>query len=102
MDSFSKLFKKEHMGQSILCLLFVLYLIMGYKTPENIANWVDTFYGKTLIFFIVILLFCYANPVLAVLGFFVAFELIRRSSIATGLNSLKKYEPTEEKKFSQF
>ena len=102
MDSFSKLIKKENMGQLILSVLFIIYLIMGYKTPESIANVIDTFYGKTIIFFIVLILFCCANPILAVLGLFVAFDLIRRSSITTGIDALKKYQPTEEKKFSQF
>jgi hypothetical protein len=102
MDRFSKLFKKENMGQVILSVLFIIYLIMGYKTPENIANVIDTFYGKTIIFGIVLLMFFYGNPILAVLGLFVAFDLIRRSSMVTGIDALKKYEPSEEKKFSQF
>jgi hypothetical protein len=97
-----KLFKKENTGSVILGILFVIYLIMGYKTPEPIANIVDTFYGKTILFFFVLLLFCYANPILAVLGVFVAFDLIRRSSLATGIDALKKWEPSEEKKYSQF
>ena len=102
MDSFSKLFKKENMGQVILSVLFIIYLIMGYKTPENIANMIDTFYGKTIIFFMVLLMFFYGNPILAVLGLFVAFDLIRRSSLVTGIDALKKYEPSEERKFTQF
>lgn len=102
MDRFSKLFKKENMGQVILSILFIIYLIMGYKTPENIANVIDTFYGKTIIFGMVLLMFFYGNPILAVLGLFVAFDLIRRSSMVTGIDALKKYEPSEEKKFSQF
>jgi hypothetical protein len=51
---------------------------------------------------IVITLFIYSNPILAVLALFVAFELMRRSSISTGIDSLKRYMPTEEKKMSQF
>ena len=44
----------------------------------------------------------HANPILAVLGLFVAFDLVRRSSESTGIDALKKYLPTEEKKQSQF
>jgi truncated hemoglobin YjbI len=33
---------------------------------------------------------------------FAAFDLIRRSSESTGLDSLQKYVPTEEKKMSRF
>jgi len=102
MDSFSSLFKKEHMGELVLIILFIIYLIMGYKTPEPIANIVDTLVGKIVIFIVVIYLFLNANPILAVLALFVAFDLIRRSSAATGISALKKYAPSEEKKTSQF
>ena len=102
MDSFSSLFKKEHMGELILVILFIIYLIMGYKTPEPIASLVDSLGGKIVLFIIVIYLFMHCNPILAVLALFVAFDLIRRSSVATGIDALKRYAPSEEKKSSQF
>lgn len=96
------LFKQENASQLVLTILFIIYLIMGYKTPEPIADVVDTIVGKVIIFIIVIILFMHTNPILAVLGLFVAFDLIRRSSEVTGIDALKKYLPTEEKKQSQF
>jgi hypothetical protein len=42
------------------------------------------------------------HPILAVLALYVAFDLIRRSSMTTGIAALEKYAPTEEKKSSQF
>jgi hypothetical protein len=102
MDSFSSLLKKEHRGEFILVILFIIYLIMGYKTPDLVANMVDTLLGKIVIFIIVIYLFMHSNPIVAVLALFVAFDLIRRSSVATGIDALKKYAPSEEKKMSQF
>ena len=89
-------------GEVLLTLLFIIYLIMGYDTPEPIADVVDTLVGKAVIFIIVVCLFVYTNPVLAVIGLFVAFDLIRRSSMVTGIDALKKYAPSEEKKASQF
>ena len=102
MEGFSGLFKKENMSQLALAILFIIYLIMGYKTPEPVANVVDTLVGKIVILITVVALFMHANPILAVLSLFVAFDLIRRSSAATGIDALKKYLPTEEKKSSQF
>lgn len=102
MDSFSSLFKKENMGELLLVIIFIIYLIMGYKTPEPVANLVDTLIGKILILMIVIYLFSKANPILAILGLFVAFDLIRRSSVATGIDALNKYAPSEAHKMSQF
>lgn len=102
MESFSSLFKKEHMGELVLVILFIIYLILGLKTPEPIASMIDSLVGKIVIFVIVIYLFMHANPILAVLSLFVAFDLIRRSSMATGLDALQRYAPSEQKKSSQF
>jgi hypothetical protein len=102
MASFSSLFKKDKMGEHLLMLLFIIYLIMGYKTPESVANVVDTLVGKIVILVIVVSLFLYTNPLLAVLSLFVAFDLIRRSSKTTGLEALQKYQPSEQKKMTQF
>lgn len=102
MESFSSLFKKQHMGELVLVILFIIYLILGLKTPEPIANLIDTLVGKIVIIIIVLYLFMHANPILAVLGLLVAFDLMRRSSMATGIDALQKFAPSEEKKASQF
>ena len=102
MESFSSLLKKEHMGELVLVVLFIIYLIMGSKTPEPVAGMVDTLVGKIAIFIIIIYLFMHANPILAVLALFVGFDLIRRSSMATGIDALQRFAPSEEKKSSQF
>ena len=90
------------LAEIVLIILFIIYLVLGLKTPEPIANIIDTLVGKIVILIIVIYLFMHANPILAILALFVAFDLIRRSSMATGIDALKKYAPTEEKKMSQF
>jgi len=102
MDIFSSLLKKENMGELVLVIVFIIYIIIGFKTPAPIANLVDTLVGKIVIFIIVVYLFMNCNPILAVLALFVAFDLMRRSSLSTGLGALQKYAPTEEKKMSQF
>ena len=102
MESFASLLKKQHMGEVILVVLFIIYLIMGFKTPEPVAGIVDTLAGKIVIFITIIYLFMYTNPILAVLALFVGFDLIRRSSLVTGIDALQKFAPTEEKKSSQF
>ena len=102
MESFSSLFKKQHMGELVLVILLIIYLILGLKTPEPIANLIDTLVGKIVVIIVVIFLFMHANPILAVLALLVAFDLMRRSSMATGLDALQKFAPSEEKKSSQF
>lgn len=102
MESFSSLFKKEHMGELVLVILLIVYLILGFKTPEPIASMIDSLVGKVVIFIIVIYLFMNCNPILAVISLFVAFDLIRRSSMTTGIDALQRYAPSESKKSSQF
>jgi hypothetical protein len=75
---------------------------MGYPTPEPVANVVDTLLGKVVIFITIVALFMYCNPIVAVLALFVAFDLMRKASLATGNDALKRYMPTEEKKNAQF
>jgi hypothetical protein len=102
MDSFTELFKKEHMGEFILIVLMIIYLILGLRTPHLIANMVDNIIGKVVIILVVIYLFMHANPILAVLAALVAFDLMRRSNETTGLGALAAYAPSEQKKMSQF
>ena len=102
MESYSSLFKKQHMGQLVLVILFIIYLIMGYKTPEPVASMIDSLAGKIVVIVIVIYMFMNTHPVLAVLALFVGFDLIRRSSLTTGIDALQKYAPSEIKKTSQF
>ena len=103
MDKISDLFKKEKIGELILVVIFIIYLIMGSHTPSIIANQVNTLFGKLIIIIIIIAMFMHTNPLLAILSLLVGFELIRRSSAETsGINALLKYAPSEEKKMSQF
>ena len=101
MDSFSDLFTKKNSGQVVLSVLFIIYLIMGYRMPDSIAGVIDTIYGKIVVAVVALALFSYANPILGVLGLIVAFDLIRRSSVSTGSYALEKYVPTEVKKETQ-
>lgn len=102
MDSFTELLKKEHMGELMLVILMIIYLVLGLRTPDMIANMVDSIIGKVVIIVAVIFLFMHANPILAVVAALVAFDLMRRSSESTGLGALQAYAPSEEKKMSQF
>ena len=102
MNSFSSLLKKEHRGELILTIIFIIYLILGYKTPQSLAFLVDNLIGKIVIFIIVIYMFLYKNPILAVITLFVAFDLMRRSSITVDNNLIQSYIPSEENKMNQF
>ena len=86
------------MGQLILVVLFIIYLIMGYKTPGPLADVVDTIYGKVIVVVLALILLIKCHPVLGVLALFVAFELIRRSRS----DAVNQYIPSEGQKNGQF
>lgn len=95
-------FDKKHMPESVLTVLFVLYLVMGYKLPETVAVMIDTTIGKIAVGLIALMLFAYSNPVLGVLALLVAYQLIKGASVKTGMAGLEEYYPTEAKKWSPF
>ena len=107
MESLSSLFNKEHVGELILSILFIIYLVLGFHTPQPVANLIDTLVGKLVILLIVLYLFLHSHPILAVLALFVAFDLMRRSTSAyssgpLALGPLQPYAPSEESKQSVF
>jgi len=102
MEYLKKLMEKKNMPQLVLVILFIVYLVLGLKMPNNIADMIDTTSGKIVIAILALALFAYSNPILGVLGIIVAYELIKRSTVATGSAALEKYYPTEAKKWSPF
>ena len=102
MSSFSSLFKKEHRGELVLTIILIIYLILGIKTPQPVAFLVDNMVGKIIIFVIVIYMFLYKNPILAIISLLVAFDLMRRSSSSMFNGVMQTYIPSEYNKMSQF
>ena len=102
MEYFNELLEKKNMPQLVLVVLFIIYLLMGYKTPDSVANMIDSTVGKIVVALFALLLFAYSNPILGVLGIFVAYQLVRGASIKTGMANLEEYYPTEEKKWTPF
>jgi hypothetical protein len=92
---------KKSIGEVILSVLFLIYLILGTKTPHFMAEWVDSLYGKVIVVLIALILFLKTNPILGILGFFVAYQLIGSSMTVTGTYGLEEYLPTEKKKYSE-
>ena len=95
-------FDKKNMPETILTVLFIIYLVMGYKMPECVATMIDSTIGKILVVLAALMLFAYSNPILGVLALLVAYQMIRGASVKTGMAGLEEYYPTEEKKWSPF
>ena len=102
MDYFSALFDKKNMPQLVLSVLFIIYLVMGLKMPDGVANMIDSTVGKIVVVLVALMLFAYSNPVLGVLALIVAYQLVKTASVKTGMAGLEQYYPTEQKKWSPF
>ncbi len=99
---FSELLSKRRMPETVLVILFTMFLILGYPVPDGVAQLIDSSIGKVVVIIIAIVLLAYSNPILGVLGLLVAYQLLRGASIKTGMAGLEAYYPTEEKKWSPF
>jgi hypothetical protein len=95
------LFEKKNLGQLTLIILFLVYLIMGYNIPYSLAILIDSIWGKVIVIGLAIILFAQSNPILGILGFFVAYKLIMSSTIESGNYGIQNYIPTEEKKYAK-
>jgi len=85
----------------LLLAFFVIYLILPIQMPDFMSGMIDSPLGMLTIFIITVYLFFNANPILAVVYVFVAYELLRRSSQHTGRTTIIKYTPSQMKKDSQ-
>ena len=80
----------------ILFVLFVAYLVFQPSTPPVLTPFVDNLFGTIVVISIALYMFLYMHPVLGVLGIFVAYELIRRTSTKTV--AMIQYSPEQPEK----
>lgn len=84
--------------EMILFVLFIVYLLLPISTPRLLAPYIDSAMGMSLIFALILFMFFYSHPLLAILFIFVAYELVRRSSWVTGRTAYIQYTPTQKKR----
>lgn len=62
-------------------VVFVIYIIFPFKTPSFLVGIVNTPFGLLVLLVVTLFLFFYTNPLLGVVYIFVAYELVRRTSL---------------------
>ena len=102
MELLNSLFSKKNIGQLILAILFIIFLLSSFSIPYSLAKLIDTKIGVVIIVFILILLICYLNPIVSILAVLVVYELMKRSAVKVGKTNLEDYYPVQEKKWSPF
>lgn len=84
--------------EMIALAVFVLYIVLPIEHPQFISNMVDTPLGMVGVLAVTLYLFFNANPLVAILYVFVAYELLRRSSKQTGKAAIQEHTPSQQKK----
>lgn len=93
-----KMFGTLTQVEIIALAVFVLYIVFPIENPQFISNMVDTPLGMVGVLAVTLYLFFNANPLVAILYVFVAYELLRRSSKQTGKAAIQEHTPTQAKK----
>ena len=98
MMKLQKMFGSLTQVEMIALAVFVLYIVFPIENPQFISNMVDTPLGMVGVLAVTLYLFFNANPLVAILYVFVAYELLRRSSKQTGKAAIQEHTPTQAKK----
>jgi hypothetical protein len=85
----------------VLAILLIIYIFVNIPIPNSIASLVDTSVGKIVIAMIVVAIF-HVNPVIGILSFVAAYQLISRSGVSTGSFAINNYLPSESSKAIEF
>ena len=71
--------KKEITSVEMVALaIFIIYLILPFKTPDNVSAFLNTPVGLLGTVVIIVFLFMFKHPALGILFLFVLYELFRR------------------------
>ena len=84
--------------ETAVIVMLISYLALPIQLPDMFASMVASPMGTIGIFILSVYLFFNANPLISVLFVFVAYEMFRRSSNATGKAAMIKYTPTQARK----
>lgn len=98
MMKLQKMFSTLSQVEIIALAVFVLYIVLPIENPSFISNMVDTPLGMVGVLAVTLYLFFNANPLVAILYVFVAYELLRRSAKQTGKAAIQEHTPSQMKK----
>ena len=106
MNYLNSLLKPGNRQHLLVIVLLTLYIVLDVKTPRFIAVLVDSLAGNLAVAGFVIAMLCKGtnsnSRVICALGMVAAYQLIKRSSVATGSYGLRTMLPSEEKKGREF
>jgi hypothetical protein len=94
----SSTFRSLSKYESILLVLFIIYLIFDINPPDMFAAMVDSPLGMVVVLLLTLMNFMYSNVILGVVGLFVAYEVVRRSANVNNRVPMVMYTPSQMNK----
>lgn len=87
-----------------LLLLFVLvvYILTEVKTHSPLAKMIDNVYGNATVTILAIVIGLKTNVLIGGVSLIAGYELVKRSSVATGSHAVRNFVPSENKKLEDF
>jgi len=101
MQSLKSLFKQHQSTDMMIVVILLIYVLVDVKTPDCLAELVDNIFGQIVIILGAMTLFTKCHPLVGVLALFAAYQLIMRSSKATGTYAVEHVMPSEENKHKE-
>jgi len=101
MQSLKSLFKQQNSTDMMIVVILLIYVLVDVKTPDSLAEIVDNIFGQIVIILGAMTLFTKCHPLVGVLALFAAYQLIMRSSKATGTYAVEHVMPSEENKYEE-
>jgi len=92
--SLQPLYSEETRYQSVLALLFVIYLMSNMVLPPSLTKLVNTQAGMIAVVLIAFTIFFHTHPVVGVLALLVAYEMIRTASRTTPAEIYSQVQPS--------
>ena len=94
--------RKEKFNDYSLCIFMILFLCLDIQFPLFINNLIDTNVGYGMLILLGLsMFFYYKNPLVGLFALLVIFRILTNASSKTGRINIKKYVPSEKKKYTQ-
>ena len=96
--------ENKNIGQIILAVLVIIYLLVGYKITPDMAVMINNMGSTLILLLLVVVLFVFFHPILGILGLFVILQIIFQAYEYSSSYSpsgffgedLKPFYPTEK------
>ena len=92
--SLQPLYKAENQYQSVLAILFIVYLMSNMVLPPSLTSLINTQIGMATVVLLSITVFYHTHPVVGILGFLVAYEMIRTARTTSPTILYSQSQPT--------